>query len=228
MANYLLRLKARDLRKRGVSVKKIAKYLDISKSTVSLWVRDIILSVEQLEALRKSSLDGAERGRLKNSLLQKNKRIKMMEEFKKMGIEKIGYLTERELLIAGIAFYWGEGYKKGRRLNFCNSDPAMLIFFLEWLKICFEVDPQDVKCRVGINEIHKKREQIVKEYWSKICGIPLNQFTATSFKKVQNKKVYDNFNNHYGTLSIEVRQPARFYGKIIGLIEGLSQANVAP
>lgn len=58
MANYLLRLKARELRKRGVSVKKIAQDLDISKSTASLWVRDIILSIEQLEGLRQSSLEG--------------------------------------------------------------------------------------------------------------------------------------------------------------------------
>ncbi len=59
MAYSLLKLKARELRNKGVSVKSIAKHLHISKSTASVWVRDIILSVDQLEALRKSSLDGA-------------------------------------------------------------------------------------------------------------------------------------------------------------------------
>lgn len=229
MANYLLRLKARELRKRGVSVKKIAQDLKVSRSSASVWVRDIILSIEQLEVLRQSSLDGAERGRLKGALIQKKRRADKAEELRKAGIETIGYLTKRELLIAGVALYWGEGYKKGRRLQLCNSDPAMINFLMNWLKICFRVDFQDIRCRVGINIIHKNREIIVREYWSKVTGIPLNQFTATSFKKVQNKKVYENFNDHYGTLSIEVRQPARFYGKIIGLIHGLSEAkaNVA-
>jgi hypothetical protein len=227
MVNSLLRLKARDLRRRGVSIKKIAQYLKVSRSSASVWVRDIILSIEQLEGLRQSSLEGAERGRLKSALLQKEKRVRRMEEFKKIGIETIGYLTERELLIVGIALYWGEGYKKGRRLQFCNSDPTMIKFLLKWLRVCFSVDSEDIRCRVGINMIHKKREIIVREYWAKMTGIPLNQFTTTSFKKVQNKKVYENFNNYYGTLSVEVRRPARFYGKIIGLIEGLSQANVA-
>lgn len=221
MAKSLLRLEARKLRKKGVSVKKIAQYLKVAKSSASIWTRDIILTVEQLENLKKSSLEGAERGRLKNALLQKEKWRKNMEEFKKSGIENIGKLTDKEFLIAGLALYWGEGYKKGRRLQFCNSDPKMIKFLLLWLQRCFRVSNLDIRCRVGINYIHNKREDIVKEYWSKVTGIPLGQFTRTSFKKVENKKIYANFNDHYGTLSVEVSQPSRFYGKIIGLIEGL-------
>lgn len=221
MAKSLLRLEARKLRKKGVSVKKIAQILKVSKSTASIWTRDIILTVEQLENLKKSSLQGAERGRLKNALLQKERWTKNMEEFKKLGVANIGKLTDREFLIAGLALYWGEGYKKGRRLQFCNSDPKMIQFLILWLQRCFAISNFDIRCRVGINHIHSKRENIVKDYWSGITGIPLSQFTKTSFKKVENKKIYPNFNDHYGTLSVEIAQPSRFYGKIIGLIEGL-------
>ncbi len=147
-----------------------------------------------------------------------------MEQFKKIGIETIGVLTERELLIAGIALYWGEGYKKGRRLQFCSSDPTMVTFLLYWLQICFGVSEEDIRCRVGINEIHRLRDARVKKFWSEVTGMPLDQFTSTSFKKVINKKVYENFDDHFGTLAIEVKQPSRFYGKIIGLIYGLSEA----
>ncbi|MDP2586081.1 MAG: hypothetical protein Q8P29_04340 [Candidatus Levybacteria bacterium] len=222
MAKSLLKLEARKLRKKGVSVKKIAKYLKVAKSSASIWTRDIILTVEQLENLRQSSLEGSERGRLKNALLQKEKRRKKMEEFKRLGIASIGKLTSRELLIAGLALYWGEGYKKGRRLQFCNSDPKMIKFLLLWLQECFDINSLDIRCRIGINYIHAKRENIVKNYWAKLTKIPLTQFTRTSFKKVENKKIYANFNDYYGTLSVEVSRPSRFYGKIIGLIEGLS------
>jgi len=78
-----------------------------------------------------------------------------------------------------------------------------------------------LKCSIGINEIHFNREAIVKEYWSRILGINLNQFTKTSFKRARNKKVYENFNDHYGTLRIRVRKSIHLYMKIIGLIEGL-------
>jgi len=221
MAKSLLKLEARKLRKKGVSVKRIAKYLKVAKSSASIWTRDIILTVQQMEILRKSSLEGAERGRLKNALLQKEKWRKGMEEFKKLGIASIGRLNDREFLIAGLALYWGEGYRKGRRLQFSNSDPKMIKFLLLWLQKCFNINSLDIRCRVGINYIHSKRENIVKKYWSEITGIPLGQFTKTSFKKVENKKIYANFNDHYGTLSAEVSRPSRFYGKIIGLIEGL-------
>lgn len=223
MAKYELRLKARELRKKGVSVKQIAEELKVAKSSASIWVRDIILSIDQLEVLRESSLMGAERGRLKSALLQKARWNTRLEEHRKLGAETIGRLNDRELLIAGLALYWGEGSKKHRSVQFCNSDPKVIQFLLIWLKRCFLVESSDIYCTVGINEIHLKRDTLVKDFWSNITGIPLDQFRKTSFKKVVNKKVYDNFDSHYGTLSIKVRQPSRFYGKIIGLIEGLAE-----
>jgi len=225
MAKYLLRQKARMLRRKGISVKRIAFSLGVSKGTASIWVRDIILSVEQLESLRKLSIAGAERGRLKSAFLQKERWNKKREEARKDGVKAIGNLTDRELLIAGIALYWAEGCRKTRVVEFCNSDPTMVQFLLLWLKKCFLVNLEDVRCTVGINEIHKEREQKVKDYWADISGIPLTQFMKTSFKKAQNKKVYENFNDHYGTLSVHIVQPSRFYVKILGLIDGLASAN---
>lgn len=222
MAKFELRIQARDLRKQGVSVKTIAKQLGVSKGTASIWVRDIILTVEQLEALRQSSIIGSERGRLKSALLKKEQRLKRFEDGKILGKETIGKLTDRELLIAGIALYWAEGCKKTQRFELCNSDPKMIQFFLHWLRTCLSVENQDIKCCVGINIAHETREQIVKDYWSKLTGLPLTQFTKTSFKYVQNKKIYDNFDEHYGVLAIRVAKPGRFYFKILGLIEALS------
>ncbi len=224
MAKYLLRLKARKLRKNGVSVKKIAERLHVSKATASIWVREIILTVGQLEVLRKSMMKGKELGRFKSALLQKERRLKLMEESKILGIESLKNLTEREILVAGLALYWGEGSRKTREVEFCNSDPKMIKFLLHWLAKCFGIKSREIRCTVGINEIHHKREQFVKEYWSKITEIPLTQFRKTNFKKVKNKKVYENFNDHYGTLTISVLKPSRFYYKILGLIEGLHEA----
>lgn len=226
MAKFDLRIQARELRRKGVSVKTIARQLGISKSSSSLWVRDIILTVEQLEALRQSEIKGRERGRLQNSLRQKHQRLKRFEDGKMYGKEKIGQLTERELFIAGIALYWAEGSKKTQRLELCNSDPKMVQFFLRWLKVCLKVEDQDIKCLVGVNEIHASRDQIIREYWSDITNIPLSQFTKTSFKRVQNKKVYDNFENHYGVLAVRVIRPGKYYFKLIGLIQALGEANL--
>ncbi len=221
MAKYDLRLKARELRKQGISVKQIANQLGVSKSSASLWVRDIVLTIEQLEKLRHSEIKGAELGRLRSAFLQKQKRLEREEKLKREGIKMFSHITERELLIAGLALYWAEGSKKQRRLELCNSDPKMIKFFLHWLQKCFHVKPADLKCYVGINEMHRTREDSVKAYWSNLTGISLQQFTKTSFKKVKNRKVYSNFENHYGTFVIKVAKGGELYYKVLGLIEGL-------
>ncbi|HUD04758.1 MAG TPA: hypothetical protein VMR59_02110 [Patescibacteria group bacterium] len=228
MAKSLLKLEARKLRRKGVSVGKIANYLKVSKSSVSYWTRDIILNIEQFEKLRSSMLRGAALGRFRGSQIQKQRRLKRIESSRLEGIKALSKLKQREFLIAGLALYWGEGSKKSQQVEFCNSDPKMIQFLLLWLQKCFDIPIVDIRCNVGINQIHQKREQIVKEYWSKIAGIPLSQFRKTNFKKVKNKKIYENFNEHYGTLSISVVKPSRFYFKIIGLIEGLASIEIMP
>lgn len=42
---------------------------------------------------------------------------------------------------------------------------------MRWLIKCLGVKPADLRCRVGINAIHTKREQVVREYWSKDMGV---------------------------------------------------------
>lgn len=222
MAKFQLRLEARKLRKKGISVRKIAELLKVSKSSASHWVRDIILTVEQLEKLRQSSIEGAELGRLKSALSQKQTRLTLIENLKNQGIERLSKISKREFLIAGLALYWGEGSKKDRRIEFCNSDPRMIKFFIYWLQSCFDIKIEDLRGYLGINEIHFTRENIVKQYWSKLTGMPLSQFRKTSFKKAANRKIYENFNEHYGTLNIRVAKSTLLSYKIMGLVEGLA------
>jgi transposase len=49
------RLKARRLRRAGHSLREIERRLDVSRSSVSLWVRDIQLADEQIAELARRS-----------------------------------------------------------------------------------------------------------------------------------------------------------------------------
>lgn len=222
MAKYLLRIEARKLRSKGESVRDIAKKLEVSKGTVSIWVRDIILSVEQLEKLKQKKIKGGELGRLKGSLMQKQRRLDLIKRYKKEGLKRIGELSRRELMIACISLYWAEGSKKGNEMRFCNSDPKLVNLIIKCLKENFDIDEERLSARVGINEIHRNRDITVKEYWSKTTGISLSQFRKTSFKKSKVFKIYENHNNHYGTLNLTVLKSAELYYKIMGLIDGLA------
>ena len=63
------------MRSKGRSVRDISRDLGVSKNSASIWTRDIILSVDQLEKLRKSMLKGGELGRTKGALVQKKRRF---------------------------------------------------------------------------------------------------------------------------------------------------------
>lgn len=224
MSKSLLRQEAVNLRQKGESVTDIAQKINVSKSSASLWTRHVILSFDQLQVLKHKAIVGAEKGRGIGSLNQKLKRLNKIEQFNQAGEKDFKNLSYSELRIAGLALYWSEGSKKARRIELCNSDPNLINFFINWLDKIYHIPKSDLKCYVGINEVHKNRETEVKSYWAGITGITLDNFTKTSFKKYPLRKVYENFDQHYGTLSVKMKKSARIYYKILGQIHGLSMA----
>lgn len=135
-------------------------------------------------------------------------------------------MSRNEFFTAGLALYWAEGSKKTAGLRFCNSDPTLVIFMINWLKEFFNVETEDFAVHVGINQAHRGRDEEVKKYWSKITGIPISQFRKTSFKKTENVKIYENKAEHFGTLDVKVLKPGERYYKIMGQIKGLAEAGM--
>jgi len=223
MAKSAQRLEARRLRTKGISVNVIAKKLKVSKSSVCLWCDDIDLTEEQREILIKHSRDAGEKGRLLGAKANKEERVKRQKYFEDEGIKEVGILSKRELFLVGVALYWSEGSKKNRRVVLANSDPAMVCLFIRWLKEYLCVDMADIYCTVSINQDHQIRIKTVEGYWSKITGIHLSSFTKPSYKQVKNKKVYENFNDHYGTLFLKLRKSTNSCYRILGYIEGLKK-----
>lgn len=228
MAKSELHLRAIKLREEGESVRSIAKMLGVSRGTASLWVRHVNLTLEQAEKLKSDWVKGVQRGRLVNALRQKHARLARVEAGRNHGLSEIGDLSKRDLNIMGLSLYWAEGSKKNKSISFCNSDPDMVITFLKWLEVVYRVSRQDIACYVGINEAHRQREGVVKDYWSQLTGIPLSNFTKTSFKNYPLKKVYANFDEHYGTLTLKMRKPGRIYHRILGGVFALSKAGIKP
>lgn len=224
MSKSLQKLEARKLRKLGKSVGEIARDVEVSKSSVSLWCSDIELTPEQIADLIKREGDGAARGRQVSARLKKTERKQRMSRFCEIGLRKIGQLTKRELLLVGASLYWAEGNKKQRVAVFANSDPDMIKIFLKWLEVCHGITKDRLSPYVGINQAHKKRIYLVERYWSESTGIPLDNFTNPSYKKVKSAKIYENFENHYGTLFVRVRKSTNLHYEILGHIEGLKLA----
>ena len=221
MAKFLLKIKARKLRRNGFSEKEIANKLRVSKGSVSIWCRDIRLSRRALSRLIKRMERGGYLGRLRGAQILKNRRLRRIEILESKGKERIGKLNLRDFLISGAVFYWAEGNKKTRALKFTNSDPEAIKLMMDWFRTIWNIETKRFRPWVGINQIHKKRIKKVEKYWSKLANLPLKQFALPVFYKAKNKKIYENFQQHYGTFNIEIKRPSEIKHQIQGLIQGI-------
>lgn len=169
---------ARDLRKGGQSYSEISEALHVSKSTVCIWCKDIQLNQEQKQNIAKKN-QGYKLGALANKI----KRQKEIEVIRSEAFKEITSLDKndaRRLKDIGTMLYWAEGTKKNV-VDITNSDPEIIKIGMSWLRnICGVKDHQ---FRASIFYHAGQDENEIKEYWSKITDIPLNQFTKSIFKK---------------------------------------------
>ncbi len=221
MAKFKEKIKAQDIRRQGESIKKIAKKLSVSKSTVSLWCTDIILTNEQIKNLKDRIKNGNYAGGLKGAKIQHEKRVGQISVLRKEGLSMIDNFSNRDLLFAGAGLYWGEGTKK-REVRFINSNPEVVKFIIRWFKDIWGIKEDGFRFQILINLIHKNRIGTVEKYWRDTLGINREQFTKTILIKRKNKKIYKNFSEHYGTISVRIKRGGDLLHKILGLISGLS------
>ena len=87
--------------------------------------------------------------------------------------------NESELIVAsvGISLYWAEGSKSpnARVLDFANSDPAMIAYFMKFLHTCYKLEPK--RFRVLLYCYANQNTKTLIQFWSKLTNIPANQFT---------------------------------------------------
>ena len=219
MAKYQQRLEARTLRRTGKSIKSIARSLGVSAGSVSIWCRDINLSYEQVERLREQVIRSGYKGRMMGAAMNKQKRQQAIEDYQKIGKKDVGRVSRRELFFLGLGLYAGEGFTYGNKAGIVNSNPRIIQIMLRWFRDFCAITDDRFVCEIGINASHKDRIHIVQKYWENTSGVPKAQFTKPSFKKVQSKKIYDNRETHFGTLSVRIRRGASVVYRIRGWID---------
>ncbi len=212
---------ARQLRRKGKSIKEIAKKIGVSKSSVSIWCRDIELTTSQVARLHDNMVSGSYVGRMKGARIQKARKEEKIKHYLSSGLKDIKELTERELFVGGLCLYWGEGNKKTGGVRFCNSDPGIIKFIVKWFKQSLKISSDRFCLYVNINRIHKGREKEVKRFWVNLTGIQAIQFRRVILIKSKNKKIYENFRNHYGTLDLRILKSTDLLYQIRGWLRAL-------
>jgi hypothetical protein len=169
--------RARQLRAEAWTLAEIAAELDVAKSSASLWCREVEVDEAALEARRRQRfLSGNEGARRRGpNVLQRRKQAEI-EQLRAAGAERIGSLTEKEFLVAGVMLYAGEGSKTEGEVRLANSDPRMVLFFCSWLRRFFDIDESRLRVRLYLHE--GLDLDAANRFWSELTGVPLDQFRA--------------------------------------------------
>ncbi|MGV2919380.1 hypothetical protein [Streptomyces alfalfae] len=208
-----LRTRARELRLQGMTYDQIQLELGCSKSSISLWVRD--LPKPERRRTREEASAIARRGW--EATLKR--RDEERQQAKRDAANEVGSLSDRELFLVGVGLYWAEGtkakpYRPQERVDFVNSDPGMIQVFLAWLDL---LGVQRERLRFCVM-IHESADVAGAErYWSELTGADASAFNKTVLKKHNPKTVRKNTAENYrGCLAVRVRQGSDLYRRIEG------------
>jgi transcriptional regulator with XRE-family HTH domain len=210
------RIKARELRARGYSYLEIADELGVSKSSASLWCRDMPrvgrISEEEIR-YRKAARARA------FWAVESPRREAMRQAITERAAADIGQLTDREILIAGAIAYWCEGsknkpYRRENKVVFVNNDARLILFFLRFLRVA-GIERERVRCQVAIHESADVAG--AQRFWQQLTGLPAEQFRRPVLKRHNPRTTRKNSGDDYhGCLRINVGRPTEFYRQMEG------------
>lgn len=225
--NQVIKSKVRRLRIQGLSLGQIYQDTTIPRTTIRSWIKDIKLSERQLSNLKLRTQKALQAGRIRKQKQDKILRLDNEKELLQKAILKVGNLSSRDLFMAGIALYWGEGFKNKyeHRLGFCNSDPEMIKFYIKWLEKCFGAKKESIVARLTLNVAYEKKTEKIENYWLRVTGLPRNQFTKAFYQKTKWKKQYSG-DNYHGVLRIHVKDSLNMLILTRGFIEGMRSSVV--
>ena len=190
MARKKDKQKAIAMRKKGMSYSQIKEKLGVGKGTLSSWLENYPLSEERIRQLRDWNPRKIENYR---NTMRKKREARLNVIYQKVS-KDIGHLSKREMFLAGLFLYWGEGSKSHSSSTILtNTNPAMLKFFIKWLEM-LGVKRKDLKVKLHLYSDMNIKEGI--KFWSKELKIPIKQFRKTYVKKSSLKSI--TYKNGFG------------------------------
>jgi transcriptional regulator with XRE-family HTH domain len=216
-----MRAKARELRLQGWTYDQIEAELGCSRSSVSLWVRD--LPKPERKRSHKEAAAIARKGWEAKLRVRDEERQRTKETAK----QAVGSMSDRELFLVGVGLYWAEGckdkpYDRRESVAFVNSDPGMIKVFLAWLDL-LGVARERLRYIVMIHE--NADVPAAEQYWANLVGADRSAFNKTTPKKHNPKTVRKNTGDSYrGCLVIKVLKGAELYRRIEGSWCGIVDA----
>ena len=188
--NYTLaKAEAIKLRIEGFSLKQISDKLDVSKSTASLWLRNVALSEEAQARLAQAQV----LGRANAFTARQQKSAERTEIFQNNALNMLKTVPNSPELakIFCALMWWCEGNKNESFVRFTNSDSSLIKNYLQTFRRGFDLDESKFRVLVHLHSYHNEEQQ--KKFWSETTKIPLKQFHKSYQKSNTGKRKHDNY-----------------------------------
>ena len=217
-----LREKAIQLRKKGWSYREIREVVPVSKSSLSLWLKDVVLTEEHKARLAMLKLQGSSKAGETNQA----RRIAREQAIIEAAAAQVGLLAESELFVAGLVAYWAEGaktkpWRRQNTVDFINSDPTMVLLFLAWLRL-LGIGREELTFYLSIHE--SADLAAAHAFWKSLIGAGPDRWRQPVLKRHNPKTVRKNVGDDYhGCLGIYVHRSSELYQRIEGWWLGVSR-----
>lgn len=203
---------AREMRARNMTLQDIATELNVSKSSVSLWVRDVPFTPSKRRT-----------GPQRRPHRFHEAKLAQIAALNAEGVERIGTLSDAAFLAAGAALYAGEGTKRDGAVRFANSDPTMVEFFCAWFRRFFEIDEARLRGRVYL---HAGLDiDAATAHWSEVTGIPIEQFRKP-YRAVPDPTIRRN-KHEFGCAYVDY-SCSKTHRQVMGLVRALLSSRAIP
>ncbi len=214
-----LRARARELRLEGRTYDEIEEQLGVSRSSVSLWVRDLPKPPPRFTRAELAKRASEERWEPLRRLREAER-----QATKAAAAGSVGDVSDRDLFVMGVALYWAEGtkdkkYARRESVAVINSDPGLIMVYLAWLRL-LGVDRARLRFRVHIHESADVDQ--AQRFWADLVGVDVAELRRPTLKRHSPKTVRKNVGEDYrGCLVVNVLRSADLYRRIDGWWTGL-------
>ena len=198
------REKAVELRiKQQLGYGMIAKQLNVPKSTLSYWLKDLPLSSGRVLELRREAWG---RGEASRELFRQTMRKKKSLREDKIYAEqksKLGKLSRQSLFVAGLMLYAAEGSKQNDyTIALANTDFRMIKFFIWWLEEFFDIPRAKMRAQLHLYESMNIDGEC--KYWRQELALKKSQFYKNQVRKLRPSSFTYSGSYRHGTCKIYV------------------------
>jgi hypothetical protein len=204
--------RARVLRAEAWTLADIATELGVSKSSVSLWVRDVDFVPNPRRRTRPPRVSSLH--------------LRKMEEIARadaVAIETVGRMNDRELMLVGVALYLGEGFKRDGQVGMANTAPSVLRLFVTWLRRCFSIDESRLRVRLYLHD--GLDLEAAESFWSALLEVPRSQF-RTPYRALADP-TRRRSKHLYGCPAVTYSHSTT-HRSVMGLVRALSSTDALP